>query len=79
MRIEMSYGRGTYEGVYIIYLRKGNMEKSHLGTTSKLQSPKLFMKSIYEIYPTMEFVPVTPQILRVFFFCFFFFTILGPT
>ena len=57
----MSYGRGTYEGVYIIYLRKGNMEKSHLGTTSKLQCPKLFMKSIYEIEPakaTMEFVSV---------------------
>ena len=48
----MCYGRGTYEGVYIRYLRKGNMEKSHLGTSLKLQCPILFMKSIYKIYAT---------------------------
>ena len=44
------------------------MKNTHLGRTSKLQCPKLFMKSIYEIYPTMEFVPMTPQIPVVFFF-----------
>ena len=50
------------------------MEKTHLGKTSKLQCLKLFMKPIYEIYPTMEFVPVTPKISGVFFS----FIILGP-
>lgn len=27
----------TYEGVYMMYLRGGKMEKSHLGISSKLQ------------------------------------------
>lgn len=36
----------TYDGVYMMNFRGGKMLKSHLGTISKLQWPKLFMKSM---------------------------------
>lgn len=36
----------TYEGVYIMYLRGGKLEKTHFGMNSKLQCPILFMRSI---------------------------------
>jgi len=37
----------TYDGVYMIYFRKGSVEKMDFGMNSKLQWPKLFMKSMY--------------------------------
>ncbi|KAL6634759.1 hypothetical protein ACP70R_027430 [Stipagrostis hirtigluma subsp. patula] len=36
----------TYDGVYMRYLRGGNTWNIHFGTSSKLQWPILFMKSM---------------------------------
>lgn len=40
----------TYEGVYMRYLRAGKRWKIRFGTSSKLQCPILFMKSMYVMY-----------------------------
>lgn len=42
----------TYEGVYMRYLRGGKTWKIHFGTSSKLQCPILFMRSMYVMYKT---------------------------
>lgn len=43
----------TYDGVYMRYFRGGKALKIHFGTSSKLQCPILFMKSMYAMYKTM--------------------------
>lgn len=55
----------TYEGVYMRYLRGGKTVNSHFGMISKLQWPKLFMKSIYAIYPTIENMEAVPESVAV--------------
>lgn len=51
----------TYDGVYMKCLRGGKIEKTHLGMSSKLQCPILFIKSMYETYPandTIDDIPI---------------------